>query len=329
VRPQGPRFDLTPEPGGYVWWYVDALSDDGRYGITIIALIGSVFSPYYAWARRRERGDPHNFCALNVALYGADRRRWAMTERGRAALQRSESELMIGPSSVSWDNDTLTIRIDEVGAPLPRRVRGVVRVHPSAITSHPVQLDAAGRHHWWPIAPDARVEVALDAPELRWSGNGYLDTNSGDEPLEAGFRYWDWSRARLREGSAVLYDVTRRNGERLSLALRFDGRGGAEPFEPPPPIPLPSTFWWRIPRATQTDADSTAELLETLEDTPFYARSTIRARWLGEPVTAFHESLSLDRFDSGWVQMLLPFRMPRLTRSRSRSDSEPRQPHSG
>ena len=50
------RFDAPVPHGGYAWWYVDALSDDGRHGITIIAFIGSVFSPYYAWAppaRRR------------------------------------------------------------------------------------------------------------------------------------------------------------------------------------------------------------------------------------------------------------------------------------
>ena len=39
--------------GGYLWWYVDALSDCGRYGLSIIAFVGSVFSPYYAWARRK------------------------------------------------------------------------------------------------------------------------------------------------------------------------------------------------------------------------------------------------------------------------------------
>ena len=82
----GPRFDQTLGPNAYQWWYVDALSDDGQYGITIIALIGSVFSPYYAWARRRGPADPEQFCALNVALYGKDRRAWAMTERGRRQL---------------------------------------------------------------------------------------------------------------------------------------------------------------------------------------------------------------------------------------------------
>ena len=45
------RFDTPVPDGGYAWWYLDALSDDGRHGLTVIAFIGSVFSPYYAWAR--------------------------------------------------------------------------------------------------------------------------------------------------------------------------------------------------------------------------------------------------------------------------------------
>ncbi|MEP6836808.1 MAG: carotenoid 1,2-hydratase, partial [Bradyrhizobium sp.] len=56
-------------PNGYAWWYVDALSDDGQYGITVIAFIGSVFSPYYAFARRKGPADPLNHCAINVAIY--------------------------------------------------------------------------------------------------------------------------------------------------------------------------------------------------------------------------------------------------------------------
>ncbi len=38
-----------PVPPRLRWWYVDALSDDGQHGITLIAFIGSVFSPCYAW----------------------------------------------------------------------------------------------------------------------------------------------------------------------------------------------------------------------------------------------------------------------------------------
>ena len=100
VHSGGPRFDCEVAPGGYAWWYIDALSDDGRHGFTLIAFIGSVFSPYYARARRRASADPLNHCAVNVALYGSGAGYWAMTERGRAAVRRDRSRLVIGPSSI-------------------------------------------------------------------------------------------------------------------------------------------------------------------------------------------------------------------------------------
>jgi hypothetical protein len=80
-----PHFDAAVASGGYAWWYVDALSDDGQHGAVIIGFVGSVFSPYYAWARRpRAQHAPRalDHCAINVALYGPGRGRWAMTERG-------------------------------------------------------------------------------------------------------------------------------------------------------------------------------------------------------------------------------------------------------
>ncbi len=107
------------------------MSDDGEHALTIIAFIGSVFSPYYALARGLGRGDPLNHCALNVALYGS-RKRWALTERTRADLVRDETSLTIGPSKLDWDGTALTIEIDEVTVPLPSRIRGTVRVWPTA-----------------------------------------------------------------------------------------------------------------------------------------------------------------------------------------------------
>ncbi len=47
-----PNFDRPVVPGGYAWWYVDGISADGEDAITVIAFVGSVFSPYYAAARR-------------------------------------------------------------------------------------------------------------------------------------------------------------------------------------------------------------------------------------------------------------------------------------
>jgi carotenoid 1,2-hydratase len=51
--------------------------------------------------------------------------------------------------------------------------------------------------------------------------------------------------------------------------------------------------------------------LQTLEDTPFYARSLLQSSWCGERVTAVHESLSIPRLDSALVRLMLPCRMPR------------------
>jgi carotenoid 1,2-hydratase len=264
-----------------------------------------VFSPYYAWARRRGRGDPEDHCALNVALYGA-RKRWTMTERGRGALERDAAHLRIGPSALVWDGTSLTVRIDEIALPLPARVRGEVRLFPLAMPGRELALDAAGRHVWSPLAPLARVEVALERPALRWSGAGYLDANRGAAPLEDDFARWDWSCARLRDGAAVLYDAQPRAGADRVLALRFAADGGCEQFAPPPRAALPRTFW-RVARATRGDAT----VRQTLEDTPFYARSLLDARLFGEAAVSVHESLSLDRFRAPLVQAMLPFRMPR------------------
>ena len=71
-----------------------------QHGLTLIAFIGSVFSPYYARARRRGAADPLQHCAVNVALYGPRGKRWAMTERGRAAVARTPSSLAIGRSAL-------------------------------------------------------------------------------------------------------------------------------------------------------------------------------------------------------------------------------------
>src|SRR6056297_1503944 len=100
----GPELDQKVDRGGYIWWYVDAISDDGSNALTLIACIGSVFSPYYAWSKR---DDPYDHCAINIALYGKRGSRWAMTERRSSTLCRDNRNLQIGPSALRWENDVL------------------------------------------------------------------------------------------------------------------------------------------------------------------------------------------------------------------------------
>ncbi len=234
-----------------------------------------------------------------------------MTERRNSDIDRDRNACHIGPSTIRWTGTHLALDLCEIANPLPRRIVGQVRLYPEVITDRHFVMDSAGRHAWWPIAPRARVEVELRRPSLKWKGSGYLDMNAGDEPLEDGFERWDWSRADLGDGAAVLYDATRRDATRKTLSLRFDRTGAATEFEPPPRRRLATTPVWRIPRHTNSENDG-ARIVKTLEDTPFYARSLLSTDLLGERTTAMHESLSLDRFEKTWVKALLPFRMPRV-----------------
>ncbi|MDH4052105.1 MAG: carotenoid 1,2-hydratase [Rubrivivax sp.] len=238
-----------------------------------------------------------------------------MTERGKRQLARSARDLAIGPSQLHWDGNALHIDIDEVGMPVPRRVRGRVRVHPQGLCRFVAPLDAQGRHRWGPIAPCARIEVEFDVPGLHWSGHAYLDSNEGDEPVDHAFHAWDWSRATMSDGStAVMYDVRARGASRDAqqslVARRFGADGASVPFEPPARQALPRSAWW-IERATRTAPGAPARVVTTLEDTPFYVRSVVEQSLCGERVTAMHESLDVPRLVSLPVQCMLPCRMPR------------------
>ncbi|MEM9617852.1 MAG: carotenoid 1,2-hydratase [Pseudomonadota bacterium] len=306
------QFDIRVAPDGYAWWYVDAISDDGAHGLTIIAFIGSVFSPYYAWSKTR---DPFHHCALNVALYGAKPNRWAMTERGRDAIKVTKTQFQIGNSALSWDGDSLFIEVNETTVPIPSPLRGRVRVRPQFLSTTEFMIDDEARHFWRPVAPCAHVEVDFERPDLKWFGYGYSDTNRGDEPLERAFRYWDWSRAEISQHeTAILYNTDLWNGGKKSLALRFGSDGRWEEFAPPDVASLPATPIWRIKRRTRAEKTHPVKILKTFEDTPFYSRSMIESDLFGVTFRSMHESFSGERLRLPIVKALLPFRMPRIAR---------------
>ncbi len=295
----------------------DVQSDGSVQALTLIIFIGSVFSPYYASARRRlgddgARAQAH--CAVNVSLYqrapgdGGFSKLWTMTERGEDALSRDAQHLSIGPSSLQWLADgRLQIDLDEWTVPWPQRVRGRITVRPGALPGWAFALDPEARHQWQPISPASRVEVDLASPRRRWQGDAYLDANHGSRPLARDFLSWQWQRTTRPDGrTTLLYDVVPRDGEREAIALSIDTDGRLSVQTPPPRQPIPRSGW-------QVERHSLGltppHLLATLESGPFYCRSLLREGDSG--ALAMHESLSLQRFDQRWVQALLPFRMPR------------------
>ena len=247
-----------------------------------------------------------------MALYGANGKHWAMTERGHQSVRRDAKTFEIGPSHLHWNGEALEIHINERGAPLPFPVRGVVRVYPHALSTYSTALDDGGLHHWGPLAPCARVEVALTHPSQNWRGHAYLDSNEGEEPIHRPFREWDWSRSTMSDGStAIIYDVQQKQGKDKLLGLRFKPDGSYTEFVPPKRQILPLTTW-RIPRRMRSEGEKRIEIMNMLEDTPFYERSILQARLFDEDVVTMHETLNVPRLVSPLVQWMLKWRMPRF-----------------
>lgn len=306
----GPGFHIPIGSGGYAWWYLDAISDDARWRLCIIAFLGSVFSPYYASARRRGAAQPLNHCAFNIVLSGPANR-WCMTERPLGRVQIKPEMLCIGPSSLSWDGREFVFELTERCAPLPLAVRGTVRVRPSPQTQVVYALDSNAHHVWLPLAPRARVEVRLQEPASHWCGDAYLDSNRGERALERDFHGWHWSRAATHEATTIFYDTLARHEASAPLAVLFSSSD-----ETPRSVPVPQRVTlppsaWGIARMARSDDAGATQLIDTLVDAPFYARSLLRTQLNSESVLTVHESLDLDRFSSAWVRCLLPFRMPR------------------
>ncbi len=301
-------FDQPVPNSGYRWWYLDGVSHDGRYGLVVIAFVGSVFSPYYFRARQRGPVNPEDYCSINVCLYrpgGPGSNRWAMTERSARHLDRSPRRFAVAESSLQWQGDELVVRVDERTTPFRRKLRGTIRLRPQVINERRFSLDAGSRHFWRPVAPLAEIDVDFERPDMQWRGHGYLDGNWGSRMLELDFDTWDWSRSADHEETRIHYVAHHLDGGSEAHALRFGRDGSFRDVELPAEQALPTTGW-RVERSARH-----AEGLEVhmdFEDTPFYSRALLED---SSGAYFVHESLDMRRFRSRWVQFLLPFRMPR------------------
>ncbi|PWG15849.1 carotenoid 1,2-hydratase [Salibaculum griseiflavum] len=286
------------------------MSEDGKRSLSVIAFIGSVFSPWYAWSGRRA---PENHVCINVATYGPGGR-FTMTDRGSDALRQSRDRFTVGPSSLHWTGSELVIEVNEIGAPpLVSRVRGTIRLRPVALTSVEMPLTADGTHIWRPFAPTCDMRVDLEAPGWQWDGHGYFDANFGTRALEQDFSYWTWGRFPTASGSTCFYDAKRLDGSELGVGVRFNRDGHAETITPPPKSPLPRSLW-ALRRESRSDPGYKPRQTQAMLDAPFYTRAAVKTRIEGEDTVGVHEALDLRRFRSPLIKPMLAMRVPRRAR---------------
>jgi carotenoid 1,2-hydratase len=297
---------LVPQ-NGYRWIYVDCTSDDKEHALVVIAMLGNVFSPAYRKARKRanaEGANPLDFCTMNVALYNKSGQQvWALTETAKVA--RSPIHLTIGKSTLALSGNTLLLSIDEQAASGSKVIRGTVEIDLRDVLNHSFDLNGDGKHTWRPIQPTARCQVSLESPAVRFSGAAYVDSNHGTEALEDGFTRWNWSRATSAEGVSWISYETESKNEKRALHL-FHSEGALERVIAPAAVTRLSKGSYGLVSTGRID---TLESVQTLEDSPFYARSLVTGQIGSHTVTMVHEHVDLERFAKPWVQFLIPFRM--------------------
>ncbi|MEM8728424.1 MAG: carotenoid 1,2-hydratase [Pseudomonadota bacterium] len=283
------------------------MSDCGTRAISIIAFIGSVFSPWYRWSGRK---DPENHCCINVATYGPGGR-FTMTDRGRSALKLTSDTMTVGPSGLRWIDDRLEIDIDEIGAlPLVTPVKGRVTVHAPNRTDVELPLTEDGAHIWRPFAPRARIDVALEKSGWSWSGEGYLDANFGSRALEEDFSYWTWGRFPTPSGSICFYDSKRLDGSELNQTILFPHEGAPYVIPSAQKTRLPRNIW-ALRREIRSDPGATPRQVMPMLDAPFYSRALVETQLDGAPTIGVYEAVDLRRFRSPWLKPMLAVRVPR------------------
>jgi carotenoid 1,2-hydratase len=286
-------------PGGYAWWYVDALDEKGD-GLVAIFLVGSVFSPLYALRRAHgERALPEEHCAVNLCLYrGGKRIAWVMSEYPGCEIEGAFEEpggegVRIGRSRILRSSTEVRFLVEERSMPLRRAVRGEIVIEPLSLPWPALQIGddarrdadpfATAGHAWQAITPRARVRASFEAPAHRIDALGYHDTNYGTAPLDESFDRWGWARFHDGEHTTVAYAFTDRDGGRRSVHLRGDSAGHVEVHADtaPPEGPLHRLAWgMTVPeRFTGGPLDSpegpprfACAPCTFLEEDPFYAR---------------------------------------------------------
>lgn len=273
------------EPGGFLWWYLDACDDAGD-GLTLIWSFGLPFLP---GSRRQTPGGPQprpaDRPALSLALYRGGRQvDYALQEHRPADIAWSD-----GGATVHFGNSR--IRTSRVGAELhleisldlvvpgsDRRLTGrITLVGPGACLAgvHPDE----GPHRWCPLVGPARVEAQLEtaAGPFTFEGWGYHDRNGSRVGLHTlGIKEWAWGRIVEPNQTWIYYALWPEEGAPLSWSVTLDRRGqlrrdrSAALVEGAPR----RARYGMVHRPLQVGGRSIATR-RLLEDGPFYLRSLV------------------------------------------------------
>ena len=325
----------------YEWWYLDAISTDGRTAFVFIWFAGLPFSPDAL--TNHERGRPAraaDHVAMFTAVYVEGKQiAYALNRHPESEFEAARESLnvRVGPNRLErFSNGDIAATVD---APMlfgGGRLSGTLRLSASGGQGAGIgEVAGAADHVWNPLVPSCELSGSLrlagaDGSE-KWSsefaGRGYLDHNYGSRPLTEGIRRWHWGRAHLGDTTIVYYHNEPKSGPHESVLAVIDASADPNCTD----IQFSATDWRRrilCPRFPNTVAVTglrgndrvtfTARRRHIVDWGPFYMRflcdvtATIRGRELSG--TAITEYLDPRGLRARWLRPLIKTRI-RMIRS--------------
>jgi carotenoid 1,2-hydratase len=326
---------LTP-PGGFVWWYVDAL-DSTRSGFVCIWSFGLPFLPGLASAARAGRGPaPGARPSVNLAIYKEGRAvAWHLLELDPSEVKVHPARWDFGPCSFVYEEGRLSaeLTLPVPGSPEPLigsfSVTGApARVDPSPHAPPGFLPDAAASpHRWTPLLPHARAQARFThgaAVVLELDGAGYHDRNESPLGLDAlRIDHWTWGRAALPDRTIVWYlSWSADQPEPLLVLSEVLANGGVRVHQASVSMPPPrrATFgmpWW--PSYTVHGLDHGLEVTvdSPPDDGPFYLRAPVTVRFGDATGYGWTELCRPARVDRAWERPLIAMCLQRTAGAES------------
>lgn len=232
-----PQAALTT-PGGFAWWYVEVLDEQGD-GVVAIVSWGLPFLPGLASAARRGEAVPASERpSMHLVAYRGGREAWYQLAELHPDDARggAEGPWRFGDCRLEIDRAAGTARLD-VDMQVPDgggRLVGTVTA--AGVATHRAADWFVGDapHHWTPLLAGARGRVSIDSDDHSFSmhleGHAYVDRNWSLAPLhDLGIRRWAWGHEPHEGEDRVWYVLDDEHGVPHAFGTTVAADGSVTP----------------------------------------------------------------------------------------------------
>lgn len=313
-------------PGGFCWWYVDAIDAEGN-GFVVIWSFGLPFLPGYTSAARAGRAPASaEVPALNVVVYRDGRPDFYLLQRyspehaswdGAGSWRFGRTRIVATDTAGGRRDVVLTIDADVPGqiAPLVGEVRLKGALRPEQADAGQSAVDENATHWWSPICAHAHATLALECGEQAWSWSGpaYHDRNASLSHIDGlGIGRWTWARFCDGNVTRVLYELhpDDRAAEPLVYWITMSDHGGLQVEQPEVVERRRARGMFGAPhfdriRLKTSSGDVTIADASVLDDGFFYIRKAVQLHTGERIVAGMAEEVLPARVDRFWHRPLV------------------------